>query len=57
METLCENNNVIFEEFINNYNFVIHRTRNPFSAMGPDQQHKQFNKDVKGNVHRLNRPL
>ena len=30
METLRENSNVICEEFVNNGNFVIHRTRNPF---------------------------
>ena len=33
MKTLRENNNVIYEEFVNNGNFVVHRTRNPFSAM------------------------
>ena len=47
METLCENSNVIYEEFINNGNFVVHRTRNPFSTMGLDQRHEQLNKDVK----------
>ena len=33
METLRKNNNVIYEEFVNNSNFVAHTTRNPFSAM------------------------
>ena len=37
METLRKNNNVIYEEFVNNGNFVNHITRNPFSAMGLDQ--------------------
>ena len=37
METLRKNNNVIYEEFVNNGNFVDHITRNPFSAMGLDQ--------------------
>ena len=57
METLRENNNVIYEEFVNNGNFVVvHRTRNLFSAMVLDQRHEQLNKGVKGNVHRLTRP-
>ena len=56
METVCENNNVIYEEFVNNGNFVVHRTRNPFFVMGLDQRHEQLSKDVKGNVHRLTRP-
>ena len=45
-----------FEEFVSNGDFVDHRTRNPFSAMGLDQWQKQLNEDVKGNVHRLTRP-
>ena len=56
METLRENNNVIYEEFVNNGNFVVGRARNPFSAMGPDQRQEQLSKDVKGNAHRLTRP-
>ena len=56
METLRENSNVICEEFVNNGNFVIHRTRNPLSDMRIDQRHEQLNKDVKSNVQRLTRP-
>ena len=39
---------LVFEEFKNQGNFVISRTRNVFSAMGLDQRHEQLNKDVKG---------
>ena len=56
METLRENSNVICKEFVNNGNFVIHRTRNPLSDMRIDQRHEQLNKDVKSNVQRLTRP-
>ena len=56
METLRENNNVIFEEFVNNGNFGVDRARNPFSAMGLDQRQEKLNEDVKGNADRRTRP-
>ena len=38
----------IYREFSVNGGFVLSRTKNPFSAMGNDQCHKQLNKFVKG---------
>ena len=48
MESLSKTNPDIFFEFSNNGNFVVSRTRNPFSSMGLDQRHEQLNKDIKG---------
>ena len=48
MEVLDETDPEVLTEFLINGNFVVSRTRNPFSAMGIDQRHEQLNKDVKG---------
>ena len=47
MENLHKTNPSVYEELKNNGNFVISRTKNPFSAMGIDHRHEQLNKDIK----------
>ena len=43
----------IYRKFSVNGGFVLSRTKNPFSAMGNDQCHKQLNKFVKGDWEAL----
>ena len=49
MENLHKTDPCVYDEFSKYGNFVISRTKNPFSAMGIDHRHEQLNKDVKGN--------
>ena len=50
MEMLSTTNPDAFNEFYNG-NFTVKQTRNPFSAMGLDQQHEPLSKDVKGKLN------